>query len=53
MVLARCHALNKLIKRKIKRVVIGMPDPNRTVHGNGWAMLRLKETSTLPTSTMT
>jgi pyrimidine deaminase RibD-like protein len=31
---------DRLIQRRVKRVVIGMPDPNRTVYGEGWAKLR-------------
>jgi pyrimidine deaminase RibD-like protein len=30
----------RLIERRVKRVVIGMPDPNPTVHGEGWARLQ-------------
>jgi pyrimidine deaminase RibD-like protein len=30
----------RLIERKVKRVVIGMHDPNRTVYGRGWVMLQ-------------
>ncbi|MGD0896764.1 MAG: deaminase [Thermoguttaceae bacterium] len=30
----------RLIERKVKRVVIGMHDPNRTVYGGGWARLQ-------------
>jgi pyrimidine deaminase RibD-like protein len=31
---------SRLIERKVKRVVIGMHDPNRTVYGGGWARLQ-------------
>ena len=30
----------RLIERKVRRVVIGMHDPNRTVYGGGWARLQ-------------
>ena len=32
--------VERLIARRVRRVVIGMPDPNRTVYGEGWAKLR-------------
>ncbi len=32
--------VDHLIQRKVKRVVIGIPDPNRTVYGEGWAKLQ-------------
>ncbi|MGO8689937.1 MAG: deaminase [Thermoguttaceae bacterium] len=32
--------VERLIERKVKRVVIGIPDPNRTVYGEGWAKLQ-------------
>lgn len=31
---------SRLIERRVRRVVIGMPDPNRMVFGEGWARLR-------------
>jgi pyrimidine deaminase RibD-like protein len=31
---------SRLIERRVKRVVIGMHDPNPTVYGGGWARLR-------------
>jgi len=38
---------NRLIERNVKRVVIGMPDPNRTVYGEGWAKLREADINTV------
>jgi pyrimidine deaminase RibD-like protein len=32
--------VERLIARRVRRVVIGTPDPNRTVYGEGWAKLR-------------
>jgi pyrimidine deaminase RibD-like protein len=32
--------VSRLIERRVKRVVIGMHDPNRAVYGGGWARLQ-------------
>jgi pyrimidine deaminase RibD-like protein len=37
---SKTPCVDRLIERQVKRVVIGMPDPHRTVYGEGWAKLR-------------
>src|SRR6185369_2948895 len=31
---------HRLLERKVKRVVVGMLDPNPSIHGKGWQLLR-------------